>query len=76
MEAPQPNQAQPHYNYGQHQMHHSMMNTSMNQKPHYQNTLPNGVIGGHSSRGQVPGSNIQAVDMDVNEILKVIFNVH
>ena len=59
------------YNYNHHQPHPNMMTSTMNQQPHFTDGLQNGDLSNPTRRGRVPGSNIQAVDMDVNEILKV-----
>ena len=50
-----------------------MMTNTMNQQSNFPERLQNGGISSHPNRGQGTGSNIQAVDMDVNEILKVLF---
>ena len=44
----------------------------MNQQTHFSDRLTTGDINHHVNRGNKGnGNNIQAVDMDVNEILKV-----
>ena len=71
-ETPPPNsQNVMQYSYTHHQVHTDMIANNINQQPDFQNGLENGDVSNHIRRGKVPGSNIQAVDMDVNEILKV-----
>ena len=67
------------YTYNNQQMHPNIIsNNTMNQQPNFHERIQNGDINnGHGvTRIRGPGNNnIQAVDMDVNEILKVIYNL-
>ena len=71
-ETPTPNQQNGmQYSYSHHQVHPNMMTNTMNQQPHFPDGLQNGDPNNPIRRGRIPGNNIQAVDMDVNEVLKV-----
>jgi len=75
-ESPPPNQQNSlQYGYNHQQVHPNMMANTINQQPHFPDGLQNGDLNNPIRRGKVPGSNLQAVDMDVNEILKVIIYV-
>ena len=71
--------AQPHniMNYSSYNSQHSqpniMTNNTINQQANFSERLTSGDVNNHVTRGnkQHSGGNIQVVDMDVNEILKV-----
>ena len=61
------------YNHDHHAGYNMMPNPIHQQGNDHSERLQNGNVNCHVQvRGKGPGSNIQAVDMDVNEILKVL----